>query len=291
MPRGTRFRTLIRETAGSFHRELLIALTPVPKPEKWVFVVGCYNSGTTLLAELMGRHSKISSLPTEGQFITDQLVQDYAVGLPRMWVNREDLFRMDEASEGPDVVRLKKEWGIRLDLKKPVLLEKSPPNGARTRWLQAHFENSHFIAIVRNGYAVAAGIRKKAEPHHIAGEHWPIEMAAHQWVRSNQVLLEDAPHLERLHWVHYEDLASNPQETLGGILAFLGLSFEAQMVSSEAITIHERTSTLKDFNASSIQLLSGDDIERINEVAEPMLRHHGYPILHAPDARKTEGGG
>ena len=195
MLKGTRFRRLLREYMGLLHREVRIALTPVPTPEKWVFVVGCYNSGTTLLAELLGRHSRISALPTEGHFITDQLVRDYDVGLPRMWVEREDLFRMTEASEGPDVVRLKKEWGSRLDLRKPILLEKSPPNGARTRWLQAHFENAYFIAIVRNGYAVAAGIRKKAEPHHIAGERWPIEMAAYQWARSNEVLLEDAAHL------------------------------------------------------------------------------------------------
>ena len=207
MIQGTRFRKLLRETAGTLHRELRIALTPVPKPEKWVFVVGCYNSGTTLLAELLGRHSKISALPTEGHFITDQLVKDYDIGLPRMWVDREDIFRMDETSQGPDVVRLKKEWGSRLDLKNPVLLEKSPPNGARTRWLQANFENPYFVAIVRNGYAVSAGIRKKAEPHHLAGGRWPIQMAAHQWARSNEVLLEDADTCERVHWVRYEDLA------------------------------------------------------------------------------------
>ncbi len=247
-----------------------------------MFVVGCYNSGTTLLAELLGRHSRISALPTEGHFITDQLVRDYDVGLPRMWVEREDLFRMTESSEGPDVVRLKKEWGARLDLRKPVLLEKSPPNGARTRWLQARFENAYFIAIVRNGYAVAAGIRKKAEPHHIAGERWPIEMAAYQWARSNEVLLEDAAHLDRLHWVRYEDLASSPESTLRGTLSFLGLELEPQVLSADSLTIHERSGPLQDLNEPSIRRLSQEDIQRINGVAEGMLRHYGYAVLSAP---------
>lgn len=278
MIQGTRFRKLLREAAGSLHRELRIALTPVPSPEKWVFVVGCYNSGTTLLAELLGRHSKISALPTEGHFITDQLVKDYNIGLPRMWVDREDVFRMDEASVGPDVVRLKKEWGSRLDLRKPVLLEKSPPNGARTRWLQAHFENPYFIAIVRNGYAVAAGIRRKAEPHHLPGERWPIEKAAHQWARSNEVLLEDAEHLERVHWMRYEDLATRPEETLTEILRFLDLDFEPQL-SSGTMDIHERSGPLQDLNASSMKHLSPDDIERINPIAGPMLQQLGYPVL------------
>lgn len=279
MPRGTRLRALLREIGGSLHREVRIALTPVPKPEKWVFVVGCYNSGTTLLSELLGRHSRISALPTEGHFITDQLVRDYDIGLPRMWVEREDLFRMTETSEGPDIVRLKKEWGMRLDLRKPVLLEKSPPNAARTRWLEKHFENAHFVAIVRNGYAVAAGIRRKAEPRHLVGERWPIEMAAYQWERSNEILLEDAALLEHVHWLRYEELTSNPSEALGSALDFLGLDLEPQVISGDALRIHERTGPLRDLNAASIEALDARDIAAINEVAVPMLRQFGYPVL------------
>ena len=143
----------------------------------WVFLVGCYNSGTTLLAELLSQHPDISALSTEGHFITDQFVKDYDIGLPRMWVEREDLFRLTEADTGPDAIRIKKEWGMRLDLSKQVLLEKSPPNTAKVRWLQANFENAHFVAIVRNGYAVAEGITRKADPKHLINS-WPIEMSA-----------------------------------------------------------------------------------------------------------------
>lgn len=280
MFQGTRFRELLRETAGNLHREVRIWLTPVPRPDKWVFVVGCYNSGTTLLAELLGRHSRISALPTEGHFVTDQLVRDYDMSLPRMWVQREDVFRMNESSEGPDVVRLKKEWGMRLNLRKPILLEKSPPNGARTRWLQKHFENAHFIAMVRNGYAVAAGIRRKAEPHHLFGERWPIEMAAYQWSRSNEVLLEDEAHLKHLFWLRYEDLASTPDRALETVLDFLGLGPEPAILSSEPLRIHEHTGPVRDLNASSIEALTPEDIAAVNRVAQPMLRRFGYPVIH-----------
>ena len=177
--KGTRFKPIIREAAGKLHREFKIALTSKPRDKTWVFVVGCYNSGTTLLSELLGHHPDISALPDEGQFLTDQLPQDYMLGLPRMWVNREDLFRLDENGTGPDPVRLEKEWAMRLDCTKRVLLEKSPPNTARTRWLQANFSNAHFIGITRNPYAVAEGISRKAEPHHLI-DGWPIEMSAYQ---------------------------------------------------------------------------------------------------------------
>ena len=110
---GTRFRKVTREALGNILREVKIAAKPLPKPDKCVFIVGCYNSGTTLLSELMGRHPSISALPTEGHFITDQFLKDYDLGIPRMWVDREDIFRLNENDEGPDVVRIKKEWGRR----------------------------------------------------------------------------------------------------------------------------------------------------------------------------------
>ena len=107
--KGTRFKPVIRECLGRLHRETRIALTPVPRNKTWVFLVGCYNSGTTLLAELLGQHPSISTLPTEGHFITDEFVKDYDIGLPRMWVGREDLFRLTEEDSGPDPLRVKKE--------------------------------------------------------------------------------------------------------------------------------------------------------------------------------------
>ncbi|MBK9319321.1 MAG: sulfotransferase [Bacteroidetes bacterium] len=44
-----------------------------PEPEKWVFILGCYNSGTTLLHKLLATHSDIGSMPNEGQFYSSQL--------------------------------------------------------------------------------------------------------------------------------------------------------------------------------------------------------------------------
>jgi hypothetical protein len=196
-----------------------------------------------------------------------------------MWVLREDLFRLDESQPGPDVARLKKEWLMRLDRSRPLLLEKSPPNAARTRWLQRHFENAHFIAIVRNGYAVAEGIRRKAEPHHLSGG-WPIELCARQWNRSNEVLLEDAAHLERVHWVRYEDLAADPAGELGRLLPFLGLGSEDIGIDLDRPwDVHERAESIRDMNAESIGRLTPGELEAVTREAEPMLRHFGYPIL------------
>ena len=272
---GPSWPRVFREFAGLLRRELRLALTPLVTPEKWVFVVGCYNSGTELLTSLLGSHQSVSALPVEGQFLTDQFLADYELGLPRMWALREELFRLDEFQAGPDVRRLKKEWLMRLDRSRSIFVEKSPPNAARTRWLQRHFENAHFIAIVRNGYAVAEGIRRKAEPYHLR-EGWPLELCARQWNRSNEVLVEDASSLERLHWVRYEDLAKDPGREMQRIGEFLGL--ESFSVSDQSWSVHERSEPIRDMNHESFQRLTPAELQIITKEAEPMLRHFHYEL-------------
>ncbi len=274
---------VIRENLGNVLREIKIALTPVPKPQGWLFLVGCYNSGTTLLAELLGAHPQISALPTEGHFITDQFVKDYDVGLPRMWAGREELFRLTETSTGPDPIRVKKEWGMRLDRSKPWLLEKSPPNTARTRWLQHHFAPAYFVCIVRNGYAVSEGITRKADPRHLR-DSWPVEQSALQWRRSNEVMEEDASHLSHLLWMKYEDLVTNPTEELNRVASFIGIDAFPRYDKSAPLAIHERKDPLKNMNAQSIDRLSSEQIARINAVAGDMLGRYGYEVLGADGA-------
>lgn len=276
--KGTRFKPIFRECLGQLNREIRIALTPVPKDKTWVFLVGCYNSGTTLLAELLGQHPSISALPTEGHFITDQFVKDYDIGLPRMWVEREDIFCLSENDQGPDPVRVKKEWGMRLDLAKPVLLEKSPPNTAKTRWLQAHFENAHFIGMLRNGYAVAEGITRKADPRHLR-EGWPIEMSAYQWKRSNEILQRDSQHLKHFMWVKYEDLVADTVGTLNRITDFIELPGFERFESDQSWTIHERNEKVRDMNSESISRLSRVQIDHINQVAGELIESFGYSRL------------
>lgn len=163
---------------------------------------------------------------------------------------------------------------MRLDTGKPILLEKSPPNAARTRWLQRNFENAHFIAIIRNGYAVAEGIRRKGRPTH--RESWSLEDCAYQWRRSNQVLEEDSEELRKFMWVRYEDFTENTADTLAGIYDFLGIQTEAGMDLAREWAIHERSEPIANMNAQSISRLSQEDVAVINRVAGDALVHFGY---------------
>ncbi len=278
--KGTRWDAVINECLGNIRREFKITITPIPKNKKWVFIVGCYNSGTTLLSEILGSHPLVSSLSSEGQYLTDQLFSDHEIGLSRMWTAREDLYCLKANDTGPDVTRLKKEWGMRFDLSKSTLLEKTPANMARMTWLQANFENNYFVAIVRNGYAVAEGISRKAKPIH-RKDGWPIELAAHQWARSNEIMMKDAEQIKQFKLITYEKLSEEPQETIRDVLRFLDLD-ENGINLSQNWSIHERSESIKNLNNISIERLDAEKLDLINAAAEAILEKFSYPILSSP---------
>ncbi len=243
---------------------------PLPAPEKWVFVVGCYNSGTTLLHDLLARHPAVGSMPKEGQFYTDELLLPMSVGLPRLWSLEPERFRLNESSgSGVNVARLKRQWGAHYnDPTRPILLEKSPTNAARTRWLQAHFANAHFIGIIRDGRAVAEGIRRKVGHS--------LEIAATQWVRSNEIMLEDFTALEHSMLIRYETFTDRPDQMFTDILDFLGLAKALPSVEGREWRVHEQVSVIRNMNDRSMSRLTSQDLSVIDGIAGGLLRRLGY---------------
>jgi len=96
--------------------------------KKWIFIVGCNNSGTTLLEGLLSSHPDIASFPFEGQQISRTLPLPGLHGVARIWTEKLNLFRMTEANQDFDSVRLLHDWKNCLnDISASVILEKSPP--------------------------------------------------------------------------------------------------------------------------------------------------------------------
>jgi len=276
--KGTKWNNVIRECAGNIYRELKITLSGTPQPDKWVFIAGCYNSGTTLLRKVLGSHPLISALPTEGQYLTDQFPSDHEVGLSRMWVKREDLYRLNEDDNGPDATRIKREWGMCLDKTKPIFLDQTPANAARTRWLQKNFENAYFIGVVRNGYAVAEGIMRKGKPIH-SKNGWSLEDAAYQWHHSNKILREDSKHLQHFIWCKYEDFTENPDKEVKKIIEFLDITDQSVIDLNKNWSIHERDQNIRNMNSESINRLSKEQILNINGVLGEMLPDFCYDVI------------
>jgi hypothetical protein len=248
-------------------------LGPLPHPEKWIFIVGCYNSGTTLLHELLALHPSIGSMPREGQNYTDELLLPKSLGLPRLWAIEPERFYLNEQKGHKiNVNRLKRQWGAHFnDVTRAVLMERSPTNSGRTRWLQKHFNNAHFIGIVRNGYAVAEGIHRK--------EGHSLEIAAQQWVRSNEIMLQDFEFLKNKKLIRYESLTESTSDVLIDLFQFIGLTLPDFDVANKVFKIHKELSSVRNMNYRSFEALTAEEIKIINRVAGDMLSRLGYDSL------------
>ena len=80
--------------------------TDFANSRQWVFIMGCSNSGTSLLKQLLASHPKIASLPDEGHRLTEALPRANNFGVVRVWTERLDKFRMTEETQEYDSVRL-----------------------------------------------------------------------------------------------------------------------------------------------------------------------------------------
>jgi hypothetical protein len=264
-------------------QQLIEPFGVVSTPERWIFVVGCYNSGTTLLKTILESHPEIGGLPIEGAALSDVLTMPEELGWTRMWCQCPEHVAIQEI-DSPEAKaradRIKRQWSFWFPDAAPNLLEKSIANTCRMKFLQQWFRPAYFIHIVRNGYAVAEGIRRKADvdrwQNTVYEENYPLHLCAEQWVESQRTVEEARADINRLLEVKYERLVEDPREILESVISFLGISpFECQ-IETATWSVHGVQSTLKNMNDKSFANLSVSDIEAIREVGAEYLSKHNY---------------
>ena len=240
----------------------------MPKNKKWLFILGCYNSGTTLLHDLLAKSPEVASLPGEGQFLSNQFLLPSHIGLSRMWVKKFDTFYLDENNKEPNASKLKKQWFSYMnDRSKPVLMQKSPTDIARIKWLDHNFENAYFIGIIRNGFAVAEGINRKAG--------FSIEEASEQWKVSNEVMLRDLDTVKHSKVITYENLSDDPSSILKDVCDFCGIT-NYSLNENEDLNIHGVSSGVKNMNFKSFESLKEEEKHKIESIAGDLLLKLNY---------------
>jgi hypothetical protein len=254
--------------------------TPVA-PKRWIFIVGCYNSGTTLLRDLLGRHPQISSLPSEGVRLTDQLPRPEDFGWQRLWCRCVDEVRIPvDADTALRSERIRRQWALALPTAPVSVLEKSIANTARLPFLQAGFTPAYFIYLVRNGFAVAEGIRRKTDPrrygHDEFGDSYPIDLCAEQWRVSHDVVAADQANLKHFLQITYEELTADPDQVLAQITQFLQLPALGADAAADTFRVHGVVSPIRNMNAESIARLTPEQIGAIRQTAGPVLERFGY---------------
>ena len=240
----------------------------------WLFILGLNNSGTTLLKKIIESHPNVRSLPTEGHLLSKALPKPWNYGVWRIWGTKLDIFYLTEKNDPRPALRLKYDWSRHFQGQTGILLEKSPPNTVRSRWLQANFAPCRFIAIVRSPYAVCEGIRRR--------NGHSIKDASLHWSLAHQCLWEDMKHLKHLMWFRYEDFCKEPLEHLTRIQTFLSLDSSFRFPAENRLDVHnidQKFSRIQNYNWKSIEKLSWKDIQVINDTTATQMELFGYELM------------
>lgn len=203
--------------------------------QKLVFIGGLHRSGTSLLHRMMQEHPDVSGFSNTG-VPEDEGQHLQGVYPPAKLFGGAGKFcfdpeaRLNEASplvDNNNTNQLWRQWSRFWDLDKAVLVEKSPPNLIRTRFLQALFPEAYFVVVVRHPVSVAFATQKWS--------HTTIPSLLLHWQHAYRIFLKDKASLNRIHIIRYEDLVACPEEVLGNLYRFLGISTYAtgQSVSAD----------------------------------------------------------
>src|SRR5690554_6700863 len=77
------YELFVRAYRNDLLRFLLKPYFEFLKPKGWIFVCGCYNSGTTIIKQVIGAHPDVAMTPIEGDCLTSYLSNFETGGWPR----------------------------------------------------------------------------------------------------------------------------------------------------------------------------------------------------------------
>lgn len=244
---------------------------------RFVFLAGLHRSGTTLLARLLAEHPEVSGFSgtgvpaDEGQHLQTVYPPASVHGGPgRFGFAPESHLTESSPLATPENARaIFDEWSAHWDLTRPVLLEKSPPNLLKTRFLQALYPGAAFVVIVRHPIPVSVPTAKWR------GTRRYDRIVAH-WLRCHALFEADREHLERVHVLTYEQLVGDPDGVLRGIFEFLELD---PIPPSEPVEGGANEKYFRQWREMKRDLKMRAFLDLVSLRYERRVRRYGYSLL------------
>ena len=239
-----------------------------------VFIGGVHRSGTTLVGRLLAEHDGASGFADtgvpadEGQHLQSVYAPARAFGGPGRFAFAEDAALTETSAllRGARE-RLMADWGPHWDLSKRVLIEKSPPNLLRFRFLQAAFPGAHLIAVLRHPVAVAYATQKWSKTS--------IPSLLEHWLIAYERFGQDARRLERVHEVRYEALVADASATIESLETAIGLVRQTVSDSAEG---GSNEHYFERWQADSGRAVSGFRLRRAARQLETRVNAFGYTL-------------
>lgn len=191
-----------------------------------LFIGGLHRSGTSILHRIIRSHPEISGFDNtgvpedEGQHLQSIIPTAKRFGGPGEFCFHADAY-MNETHplcSSETATAVFKEWLKHWNPDKQILIEKSPPNLIRARFLQALFPNAKFLFILRHPVAVAYATRKYVGHR----RKLKIHQLIHHTICGYQIVSDDLPHIRQSMTIRYEDFIRNPEKILDSIYNFIG---------------------------------------------------------------------
>lgn len=244
------------------------------KEKTFIFLGGLHRSGTSLLHGIMREHSEISGFVNtdvpedEGQHLQSVYEPAKTFGGPGKFAF-DEMSYMDEThplATSKMQEKLFNQWSDYFDLKCDYLIEKSPPNIIRTRFLQKLFPRSYFVIILRHPVAVSYATQKWGKIS--------IPSLLEHSLRAYEIFLRDMQFINNLYVLRYEEFVLEPQKVIDEIFNFIGIP--------SLLNIHD---VRKDVNFKYFEMWKKDSkkiikrlIQRIPSRFERRANKFGYSI-------------
>lgn len=253
-----------------------------------LFIICPNNSGSNVLRTALSASSATWNLEREGQHsIGFHGPTTRGSGARLIWGSNEKWLSLFRDASAYDWPKTKLAWHKQAFAKSPearVFVTSSPPFLLNVPALKAHFPGSKFLFMVRNPYAVAEGICRRAAQQIVQANEDIRNLAA----RHIMTCLEIQKHnIERYGedglFFTYEKMCAAPEEISSRIQAMLPAITDLEFTQNLAVKgIYDEP--LRDMNTEQIGRLSEQDISVMNSIFtnhRPLLGFFGYSIIPA----------